>query len=131
MEEILTAEFVLFLLLGLVAKHFVADYMLQTAGMINGKGNLKRGGGYLHAAIHAVGTFVVLTLFSVAAMLTAILCIFEFVVHYAIDYIKANFGEHFSSEDHPWRFWAAHGLDQLAHHLTYIAIVWALVQYGS
>jgi hypothetical protein len=37
-------------------KHFVADYLLQPAWVLSGKGDMRRSGGYVHAGIHAIGS---------------------------------------------------------------------------
>ena len=121
------AELALFLLTGLVAKHLVADYTLQSAWMIKGKGSVFQLGGYLHAGIHAVGTVIVFMLFTIPTALLWILVAVEFVVHYAIDFAKRNFGDHLSSIDNPRVFWMINGFDQLLHHLTYIALTWVIV----
>ena len=55
-----TLFFLLFL--GLELKHYIADYFLQPAWILNGKGNLRQWGGYAHAALHALLTALVLLL---------------------------------------------------------------------
>ena len=127
MEDLELASFALHLLGGLVLKHFIADYMLQTAWMIKGKGNFLSSGGYLHAGIHAVGTIIVFALFSLPVALFATLVAVEFVIHYLIDFTKTNSGDQISSAENPRVFWMIHGFDQLLHHLTYIALAILIV----
>src|SRR5262245_25372836 len=50
--------FILFI--GLEVKHYIADYFLQPAWMLVGKGDLRHPGGYAHAAVHAALSAIVL-----------------------------------------------------------------------
>ena len=127
MEDLALTNFTLMLLVGLVVKHFIADYMLQTAGMIEGKGSLLSSGGYLHAGIHAVGTIIVFALFAIPTTLFWILVVTEFVVHYLIDFAKQKLGDQVKSNENPRMFWMINGFDQLLHHLTYIALAMLIV----
>ena len=127
MEDLALTNFTLLLLIGLVIKHFIADYMLQTAGMIKGKGSLLSPGGYLHAGIHAVGTIIVFALFAIETTLFWILVVTEFVVHYLIDFAKQKLGDQVTSNENPRMFWMINGFDQLLHHLTYIALAMLIV----
>ena len=127
MEDLALAEYALLLMLGLEAKHFLADYLLQFDWMIRGKGSFARAGGYVHAGIHVAGTVVILLVLAVPTGFVLLLAACEFVIHYLLDFSKANYGDHVSSADEPRKFWALNGLDQLFHHLTYIAMVWVMV----
>jgi hypothetical protein len=115
------------LLLGLLAwlqvKHFAADYLLQTPWIIAGKGDFRRAGGYVHAAIHVAGTLPGLVLCGLGAGLVALVLLCEFVIHFAIDHLKALQARARPQAPTSSRFWAMHGADQLAHHLTYTAIL--------
>ena len=122
-----TIETVLLLILGLEIKHFVADYTLQFGWMIKGKKSLSHAGGYVHAGIHAMGSLIVLLFFGFPTWLILVLAIGELVVHYLLDFSKARFGDDFSSAEQPRKYWALNGLDQLFHHITYIAMAWLVV----
>lgn len=111
------------LFVGLELKHFVADYLLQPGWMLAGKANLRRAGGYAHAGIHAALTGLVLLLCATAPGLSLIVVAAEFVVHYGLDYSKIRYSRGVHVDADPGRFWALHGLDQLAHQLTYGAII--------
>ena len=50
------------LMIGLELKHYIADYFLQPAWMLAGKGNVFHAGGYAHAGIHAGMSLLVLLL---------------------------------------------------------------------
>jgi hypothetical protein len=118
---------VLILLVGLELKHYAADYLLQPRWVLRGKGSLTAPGGYVHAGIHAVGTAIVLAVLWVPVVVILMICAAEFVVHYAIDYAKYRYGSGVEAHASPWRFWALHGLDQLAHQLTYAGIVFGVL----
>lgn len=117
-------------MLGFEIKHYLADYALQFQWMIEGKGSFARTGGYAHAAIHAVGTVMVLGAMGVAGWLTGALAVAEFVVHYLLDYAKAHYGEDISPQERPRRYWALYGLDQLLHQLTYIGLTLIVVIFS-
>jgi len=112
---------------GLEIKHFFGDYMLQSGWMIRGKSSLTHAGGYLHAAIHVVGTVIILKIAAIPVLIIIVLAIAEFFVHFVLDFGKAHFGKNISSTNKPHRFWMLNGLDQLMHHLTYVAIIFVAV----
>jgi hypothetical protein len=120
----------LFVLIGLQAKHFVADYLLQPRWMIAGKASFAKPGGYAHVAIHALGSLPVLMLAGVSAAMIAGLIIAEAVAHYIIDYVKARWSLARPSDPARKSYWAAHGADQFMHQLTY-ALMLFLAMWGA
>ncbi|APO75871.1 hypothetical protein AM571_CH03070 [Rhizobium etli 8C-3] len=114
------------LLIWLQVKHFVADYLLQPPWMLEGKGHIRNPGGYVHAAIHAVGSFPALVFFGLDMGIIFGLGASEFAIHYAIDHAKAIHSRQHSGDIMTRAFWAAHGADQLLHHLTYAGILAAV-----
>lgn len=111
------------LLAWLQAKHFAADYLLQPGWVLRGKGDLRHPGGYAHAAIHAACTIPGLWLCGLDAIAVMLLALAEFMIHYLIDHLKAVHS-HFRPTAMTTRaYWAAHGADQLLHHLTYTGIL--------
>jgi hypothetical protein len=116
------------LLIGLEIKHCIADYFLQPGWIIAGKGDIFHPGGYAHAGIHAGLSLLVLLLFGAPLALAAALFAAEFVVHYALDYSKIQYSRGVHINTNPPRFWALHGIDQLAHQLTYAAMIFAVVK---
>jgi hypothetical protein len=112
-----------FSLLGLLAwlqfKHFLADYLLQPSWILHGKGSLWHPGGYAHAALHALGSLPALALFGLDGMWLSALILGEFGVHFAIDHAKAVHARARPAAVTTRAYWAAHGVDQLLHHLTY------------
>jgi hypothetical protein len=53
-------ELFFILFVGLEIKHCIADYFLQPAWMLVGKGDLRHPGGYAHAGVHAGLSAIVL-----------------------------------------------------------------------
>jgi hypothetical protein len=115
---------VLGLFAGFELKHFVADYLLQTGWMIAGKGNFVHPGGYAHAAVHALGSAIVLLVARIPLPALAGLVLAEFVVHFLLDHAKVLYSGGIDPDEDPQRFWAMHGLDQLLHQITYIVMVY-------
>lgn len=111
------------LLIGLEIKHFVADYLLQPGWILAGKGNIFHPGGYAHAGIHAALSLIILLAVGTPIGLAVALFAAEFVLHYALDYAKIQYSRGVHMESQPARFWGLHGIDQLAHQLTYVAMV--------
>lgn len=114
--------------IGLQLKHFVADYLLQPGWILAGKGDFRKPGGYAHAGIHAALSLAVLLVFGTPLATAAALFAAEFVVHYALDYAKIKYSTGVHLDKRPSRFWALHGVDQLAHQLTYAAMVYFALQ---
>lgn len=97
-------------------KHFVCDFPLQaTPYMYRNKGTYGHPGGILHAGIHGIGTWLILS--PLAAIIDA-------VVHYHIDWAKMRLGAHYNlrPDNSEW-FWILLGLDQLLHYLTYAGLI--------
>ncbi len=106
-------------------KHFLADYVLQPAWIIYGKGDFRMLGGYVHAAVHAFGTIPALMIAGTGSVRIIILVLAEFVVHYLIDYTKAVLSRRSRADATTRAFWAMHGADQLMHQLTYAVLILA------
>jgi hypothetical protein len=106
-------------------KHFVADYVLQPAWILRGKGNFRMIGGYVHAGGHALGTVPALMFAGAGMTRVAILVLAEFVAHYLIDHGKALLSRHSRADATTRIYWAMHGADQLMHQLTYAALILA------
>ena len=108
----------------LTVKHFIWDFAYQPPYMWQNKGTFLHPGGILHSGLHAVTTFIILTFFMVHPLGALILALGEFIVHYAMDYVKMN-----TNKKYGWgatthnEFWVLTGFDQLVHMFTYIAIL--------
>ncbi len=104
----------------LCIKHWLADFVLQTQTMIQGKGTYGDAAGIVHSMIHGALTAAVFVFIMPSAIFTAIsIGIYDMLIHYHIDWAKMQF----KAEPNSSKFWALFGLDQLLHHLTYIGIV--------
>lgn len=109
-------------LLILTVKHFICDYPLQTHWQLVNKGTYGHPGGIVHAGIHAIGTTVAFLVITPTLAIGLAIVIGEFLVHYHIDWTKENLIRRMGWTVQDSQFWLALGLDQLAHHLTYVAI---------
>ncbi|HEY0920794.1 DUF3307 domain-containing protein [Devosia sp.] len=116
------------LLVGLEVKHYVADYFLQPAWMLGGKGDFRHPGGYVHAAVHVVLSGVVLLVAATPLPTLALLLAAEYVIHYALDFSKIHYSRGVHVDTNPRRFWALHGVDQLTHQLTYAVMIFVVLQ---
>ncbi|MDX1914614.1 MAG: DUF3307 domain-containing protein [Methylophilus sp.] len=116
-------------LLLLFVKHFVCDFPLQTSPwMYRNKGIYFHPGGIAHAAVHGVGTGLVL--FYYIGQSALIYALIDFIVHYHIDWLKLNINKKFNFRaDNSNGFWILLGLDQLAHHITYFVIIYYAFNY--
>jgi hypothetical protein len=117
----------LILFVGLEIKHYIADYFLQPAWMLVGKGDFRHPGGYAHAGIHAALSAVVLLIAGTPLPLLAGLVVAEWVIHYLLDYSKIYYSRGVHVDTSPRRFWALHGIDQLTHQLTYAAMIYIVL----
>lgn len=116
------------LMIGLELKHYVADYFLQPGWMLAGKGNVFQAGGYAHAGIHAGLSLFVLLAVGTSIGLALALAAAEFVLHYALDYAKIHYSGGAQADSRPRRFWVLHGIDQIAHQLTYVAMIYIVLR---
>lgn len=138
----------------LFAKHFLADGPLQSGWQVANKGTFLHPGGLVHAAIHAALTWCCLLLWSTVApgggfdplgadVAPALGLIgVEFVLHYFIDYFKMRLDQAFG-----WvtidkasngasvivisdtRFFSIFLLDQLAHSVTYLGMLFVVASW--
>ena len=112
----------------LLTKHAVADFFLQTPYQYKNKGTYGHPGGLLHCAIHLVLTApVFLIVVPSGALLATAILVGEFIVHYHVDWSKEALVKRNAWTVDKAAFWWATGVDQLAHGLTYVVIVWVLV----
>ncbi len=111
-------------LLAFQIKHFLGDFVLQTAWQVRTKGIYGHVGGLVHSGIHILGTIPILIYLDVSAGAAAIILIGEFAVHYHMDWLKANIDRVYQWGTQSQRYWILFGVDQLVHQLTYLAIVY-------
>jgi len=118
-----TATTIIAMLLCFQVKHFVADYLLQPGWMLQGKGDMRLAGGYVHAGLHALGSLPALLVAGLGGQQVAILAAAEFAIHYGIDFTKAGLSRRSHVGPDSRAYWALHGADQLMHQLTYVGLV--------
>jgi len=117
---------VFLLLISFQFKHWLCDYPLQTSYMLQ---KCQRKGWFLplmaHSAVHGVGTVLITVWF--IGYWAILLGLFDLVIHFVVDRVKANpdIGGRFSV-DEP-QFWWTLGADQMAHHLTHYAIIFTVL----
>ncbi|WP_198646867.1 DUF3307 domain-containing protein [Pannonibacter carbonis] len=106
------------LFLAFLAKHFLADFLLQTYWMAAGKEKARHWLVPLsvHAGIHAVLTGLVCLWFAPWLVWLALV---DFAVHFCIDRGKAGAVRAIGATPARASFWWLLGLDQSLHHLTH------------
>lgn len=111
-----------------MVKHSYADFTIQTYLQTVRKGIYRDWVGITHSLDHVWTTVIALLIFSVfytiPFLLIPVIAIVEGIIHYHIDWVKVRFG---TKDNTSPAFWAQFGLDQLAHHLCYLCIVWFLL----
>lgn len=115
-----------YLLIALQVKHFIIDFPLQNRYQWSNKGTYGHPGGIIHAALHGLGTGVILFYFTdigTASLLGAL----DMLIHYHVDWAKMKLNSKMRLTPADSNFWVLLGLDQLLHQLTYIAILFILV----
>lgn len=132
----------------LLLKHYVADFPLQRPFMFANKGTYGDWGGIAHAAVHGLGTFLVVE-FPVGFVAALWFGVFDGFVHYHIDWAKVKLCfsrgwseyvtqaykrgpfEYYGDSSKMVRphlaiysnaYFQALGVDQLAHAATYVLI---------
>ncbi len=123
----MTATTALVALLLFEAKHFLCDFVLQTKWQVDAKKRYGAAGGLLHAGLHAVLSLPALLVLTAAPAVIIAISLFEFALHYHIDWGKARIDTAAGWTVADQAYWMIFGLDQLLHQLTYLGIVAAFV----
>ena len=120
---------ILLLLCLLQIKHMFADFYLQTPKMLSGRGEYWHMGRAQHAGVHVVGSLLVFLAFQAPIPFILIILALEWIIHFNIAYCKACYSDSKQLLPNMPSFWRAMGTDQAMHHLTYVAMVWAWVEF--
>jgi hypothetical protein len=84
--------------------------------------------GISHTTDHMYCSLVALFIFNFVVPLNAFVIIFltlaEGIIHYIVDFTKVKYG---CKDNTKPIFWTQFGLDQLAHQLTYLWMIWYLL----
>jgi hypothetical protein len=119
---------ILILSILLQIKHCYADFYLQTYMQTVKKGVWLNPIGISHTLDHMYCSLIVMYVFSLfvpISLLGIIIATFiEGPIHYLVDYFKVKYG---CKDNTKPVFWTQFGLDQLAHQLTYLWMVWYLL----
>ena len=119
---------ILILLLFFQIKHWYADFKIQTYMQTVKKGVWMHPVGISHSMEHMIASMLALLIYNIFFVInpaTVIwLCTVEGILHYIIDFVKVKYG---CKDNTKPLFWTQFGLDQLAHQLTYLAMVWILL----
>ena len=118
----------LILMLVLQVKHYAADFVIQTYAQTVRKGIYRDPVGISHSVDHVIGSLIALLFasFIIPLSLPQIvgLCFLEGIIHYHIDWVKVHYGIKDITKP---LFWNQFGIDQLAHQLTYLLMIIALL----
>ena len=110
-------------------KHFLFDFAFQTSYQVRHKGDYFHLGGISHAGLHALGSLPALLVLTRMPALIAGFALFEFLLHYHIDWLKAQIDRKFHPSHTTSLYWTIFGGDQLAHQLTYLGMTYALLRF--
>lgn len=114
----------LFLVLLLQIKHLFADFFLQTPRMLRDRGVYLHVGRLQHAGLHGLGSLMAMVLVGVPVGLALTIAVIEWAVHFHIDWLKGRWSDYTGHGPDQAGYWRAFGVDQAAHHVTYLAMVW-------
>ncbi len=120
----MTHATIMVLLLLFQTKHLLADFVFQSGWMVRNKGIYGHPGGIAHSATHAAMTVPVLIWTPLGVMTVLAVAAGEFVLHYHIDWIKDQALKRVGYGPAQKGYWVLMGLDQFAHQLTYVGILW-------
>jgi len=112
-------------------KHFVCDFVLQTAYQYRNKGTYGHPGGLLHAGLHTAGSLPAVLVSQAFGGLAAIILAAEFFVHYHFDWSKEQINKRYALSFKDNFYWSVFGADQLLHQLTYVVILAVLMRAAS
>lgn len=120
-------ESLLLLLILLQVKHWYVDFVDQTDEEVQWKGTYLDWRGVKHSVKHGMATalcFLVVAGWSNLGYAILMGCI-DIILHYHIDWTKMNYG---NRDIRTPQFWNHLGLDQMAHQICYILLVWMTFQ---
>jgi hypothetical protein len=113
----------LILLSLLFVKHWYIDFVNQSDDEVKHKGIYLDWRGVKHSLKHGIATLIIFFIFGVPFVYAWLLAAIDFLIHYHVDYCKMRYGCRDITKP---LFWNQLGLDQLAHSLTYIALIWMI-----
>jgi hypothetical protein len=112
----------LLITLGLLfIKHWYVDFVIQTDAEVKHKGIYGHLTGIQHSFKHTVASILVFFLAGLEPQWVVFFALLDGVLHYHIDWAKMNYGNRDITTP---QFWNHLGLDQLAHSICYLFIVY-------
>ena len=118
----------LILMFALQVKHYYADFVIQTYVQTVRKGIYRDPVGISHSLDHVICSLIALLIASffvaISMPLALLLCLAEGILHYHIDWTKVHFGIKDNTKP---LFWNQFGMDQLAHQLTYLGMIYLML----
>jgi hypothetical protein len=109
-------------------KHFVCDFVLQTAYQYRNKGIYGHPAGFVHAGLHAAGSLPAVLIMTETLWLIAAILAAEFAVHYHVDWLKEQINKRHALTFNDARYWSVFGADQLIHQMSYVVILGLLAR---
>lgn len=115
----------IFLILALLQiKHWYIDFVNQTDEEVQYKGEYMDWRGVMHSLKHGMATIIIFMACGVDTSWAWVAGSLDFIIHYHIDWIKMNYG---NRDIRTPQFWNHLGLDQMAHQLCYLFLLWMIV----
>jgi|TARA_R110000803_G_scaffold21343_2_gene53862 hypothetical protein len=111
----------LIILYGLFVKHAIADLAMQSFRKTPGdKANLRSPKGYIHAGDHAVLTFIVIALLTNHVVMSIVIALLDYVLHFIIDHFKTKLIQKYKWTNTDNKYWIAQTTDQILHYTCYL-----------
>ena len=120
-DDVLT---ILLLFALLQIKHTLADFFMQTQRMLSNRSVYANFGRVQHSGIHAAFSLIVALIVGLPLTVAMVFFVIDAVLHFHIDWLKGSYSERTGDGPEDKGFWRAFGVDQLAHQLTYIGMIW-------
>lgn len=118
------SDYIFLFLFLLFVKHWYVDFVDQSPEEVENKGKYGKWLGIRHSLKHGIGTTIVFLILDIDIESAVLLGLVDFVIHYHVDWVKMRFGNRDITTP---VFWAQLGLDQLAHYVTYLLLVWLVI----
>lgn len=115
---------VFLILVLLFIKHWYIDFVNQSQEEIKHKGIYLNWLGAKHSLKHGLATAIIFVFMGFGSFSAIALGIIDFTLHYHIDWVKVKYG---NNDINSKQFWSHLGLDQLAHYLVYLFLIWLIV----
>lgn len=113
----------LLVLILLQIKHWYIDFVNQSDEEVKHKGIYLNWLGVKHSLKHGLATLLIFYFTDLDLSTILAVGLVDFLLHYHIDWAKMNWGNRDITTP---AFWNHLGLDQMAHQISYICIVFAV-----